>query len=361
MPHSEPVLTPEDPEQSPPPKSKRWLSSEKMERITLAVAFVMIAAAIHFTLRGPRTSTGDGNLDILEILNLGLVSQVEPKHYDPSRELRLAVAEYDEKGELRPFVMILRGPWDFGTAEIESVALALGQPKYRGDGFLLYDLAEGKLRMSVLFSAQRLDTIAVAPNPCPDGQPECDRPRSWGITKAQIADEALVWEPAKQTEQKCGTLEAAARGLFYDACPAVTPPADTPIQGIYVQRLTVPVRNPPHIRGVSEPGRVGVAPADDQPAEEDYARLLAQFVKAGELKAGLLGPQHSSVHFLRFETGRMLAGGGRGPQGAEVMLGAIQVLEPTLGKDHPDVLAMRTWLPAAPARKSLPAGAAATQ
>jgi hypothetical protein len=351
MSRSDHLALPEDPEEGQQPKKKRF-GNEKVERIMLVVAIVLMGAAIKLYMGDRRVETGESRIDILTILQYGLASEVQPKNYDPNRELRLAAASVNDQGRLEPFVMVLRGPWAFGTAEIETVALELGQPKYRGSGYLIYDLADGKIRLTLLFNTQRLDTVAVAPNPCPKGEPECAHPYRWGVTQAQITDESLQWDPPKATDEKCGILGTASLAIYYDACPDLLPPKNPPVRGIYVQRLTAEMRNPPHIRGVPEPGLSESAAARTELGDPDYQRLLAQFGRASDLKDRALGPEHSSGQFLKFERGRMEAQTGHLAEGGKTMLEAIQTLEKTLGKQHPDLTSMRAWLPTAGALKA---------
>jgi hypothetical protein len=201
-----------------------------------------------------------------------------PPLYDPARELRIAVA-----GK----VVRLEGPWRFGALQPEEAEAALGPASRRGVGYQEYDYDERRVRLTLLFSGGRLDTMVLEP----------------------LGDERIrLAEPLPETPS----------------------PVYETDQALYIQRVTREVRTPPAVRGVPTAGPLGPAPA----------RLLAHFRQALELKERALGATHTSVQFLRFELGRHQADA----EGRRLMQAALAALAPRLGADHPDVTAMQTGL-----------------
>jgi len=324
-----------------PGKKKRRYNFDKVERIILIAAVVLIATAVRYVSKRGSVDLGHG--DTLRMIKQELASQIQPKQYNSSTELRLPVAEVQPDGRLEPYVILLRGPWSFGTAEIETVAVELGRPARRGAGHLVYDLEEGRVRLTLLFNAGRLDTMTVAPNPCRGTAPPCERSYEWAIRQRQILDEGLEPGPAKEAGEPCGMLEAASRGIYYAACTAPGRPQEPSVAAIYVQRATERVRNPPLYRGVSRPQATRVEAAAEDLPEDVYTRLLGHYREALQIKARVLGASHSSIRFLEFEAGRMQAEAGRAPEGREAMLAAIEAVKPKLGLAHPDVVAMQAW------------------
>jgi hypothetical protein len=198
---------------------------------------------------------------------------------------------YDPARELRISVaekpVRLEGPWRFGALQLEEAEAELGPASRRGAGYLEYDYDERRVRLTLLFGGGRLDTMVVEP---------------LGDGRVRLA------EPLPDTPS----------------------PVYETDQALYVQRLTREVRTPPAVRGVPIAGPSGPAPA----------RLLAHFRQALELKERALGATHTAVEFLRFELGRLQAGA----EGRRLMQAALASLAPRLGADHPDVVAMETWL-----------------
>ena len=341
MPHNVHLV---EEESTPAKKKRRRFASDKMERILLILSILLFGTALKFTLSlaGSRDRVGkSGRLPTLDIVWVELASEVEPEGYDRSVELRIPLAESGPGRPLKPFVVVLRGPWGFGVTGMDKVVLALGVPARRGPGYLIYDLAEGKIRLGALFNASRLDTLYLTPNPCPAGQPDCEKPYAWGLTQRQITGEALQTEPPAGKGEPCGRLSAPARGVSYVACPAEDRPDEPAVPAVYLQRVTPEFRNPPHIRGVSGPPKEPVTPW----TQPEYERLLAHYQESLRLKQKTLSAEHASLQFWKFETARLLAEAGQAKQAARPMREAIDALTASLGREHDDVAAMRLWLP----------------
>jgi hypothetical protein len=324
-------------------KKKRFLASDKLERALLILSAGLFIAAITFTMpKLKQVKVGDsGKLRGLEIVWVALGSEVEPKGYDPLVELRIAMAERGPLNQLKPFVIVLRGPWGFGVSDIDRVALALGPPVRRGPGYLMYDLYEGKIRLGALFNGGRLDTLYLTPNACPVEEPECKDTYAWGLTRRQIAGEDLVLERPAAKNQPCGRLTAAGRGFYYVACPAGESFDEPGIAAVYIQRITPEVRNPPHILGITGPTQQSAAGW----TKSEYDRLLEHYAESTSLKQRVLGPESTALQFWKFETARLLLEAGRAKDGAAAMREAIDALSKRLGTDHEDLAAMRLWLP----------------
>jgi hypothetical protein len=200
-----------------------------------------------------------------------------------------------------PVAARLRGPWTFGLATLDDAAALLGSPARRGLGYLQYTYAEGRLRVTLLFSAGRLDTIVLEPS--------------------DSRDQVRLAEP----------LPDSSSSTYY---------VD---QAVYIQRLTREVRNPPAVRGVQPAGAARPARQPGQLAAE-YDRLAAHFRQALRLREQALGAGHTAVEFLRFELGRLQLGASGANEGRRLIGDALATLAPRLGADHPDVEAMRSWL-----------------
>ncbi len=76
-------------------------------------------------------------------------------------------------------------------------------------------------------------------------------------------------------------------------------------------------------------------------------RLLAVCRESLRFKQKALGPEHSSVQFLRFELGRMQVEAGQTTEGLFEMQAAMEKLSKALPSDHPDLAAMRLWVASA--------------
>jgi hypothetical protein len=329
MPRSSEHLVEEE-EDAQPKKKRRRFASDKVERLVLVGSLVLIIAAIKLTisLAGDRLNFRNVNqVRGLDIYWVELASEVEPPGYDDTVELRIPLAERVKGGPPKPFVAVLRGPWRFGVTEMDKVALALGPPLRRGPGYLVYDLEDGKIRVGALFNANRLDTLYLTPI----------KPYEWTVTKRQIESEALQWEPPEGKSQPCGRLAAPARGFSYVACEG----DELPVPAVYVQRISPEFRNPPHLRGLQGPPEEPLPPW----SPEEYERLLAHYQESLRLKQKTLGPEHASLDFWRFETGRLLLEAGRNKDAAKSIREAMDALSARLGRDHDDVAAMRLWLP----------------
>lgn len=318
-----------DPDPAPPPKKRRRFGSDNAERALLLACLVLLGMAIKFSLLGGRVGLGKGK-GSMEVVSVELASEVEPETYDSSVELRIPLAE--RVGfQLKPFVVVLRGPWGFGSVEMDKVVLALGPPIHRGSGYLIYELAEGKIRLGILFNARRLDTLYLTPTP------DREKPSVWGLTPRQIAAESLQFEPPAGRKDPCGRRVAPARGFSYVACEE----GDPSIPAVYIQRITPEFRNPPHLRGITGP--------PPEPAEpwtrEEYERLLAHYQESSRLKQRALSPEHTSLQYWKFETARLLVEADLKKEAAKPMREAIDVLSTTLGRDHEDLVGMRLWLP----------------
>jgi hypothetical protein len=329
MPRNEHLV---DDEPAPPPKKKRRFGSDHVERALLIASLILFGMAIKFTLSLGRVQPGKSKgLASMEIVWVELASEVEPQAYDSSVELRIPLAERGLGHPLKPFVVVLRGPWGFGSVEMDKVILALGSPVRRGPGYLVYELGDGKIRLGALFNAGRLDTLYLTPAPAGE------KPSAWGLTPRQIQEEALQLEPPAGQKDPCRRQVAPARGLFYVACGEGEPS----IPAVYIQRVTPEFRNPPHLRGITGPPP---APAEPWTAAE-YDRLLAHYRESARLKQRALSAGHASLHFWKFETARLLVEAGRAKEAAKPMREAIGALSAMLGPDHEDVAAMRLWLP----------------
>jgi len=332
----------EEEREDQPKKKKRRFASDKMERIILVACVLFLLAAIRITmsLAGPRLGGNTKTVNTLEIVWVELSSEVRPPGHDSSFELRIPLAERIPGAGLKPFVVVLRGPWGFGAAAMDNVALALGAPLRRGPGYLVYDLADGKIRLGVLFNGATLAALYLTPNPCPADQPNCEKPYAWGLTKRQIHGEALQPEaPAK--DRSCGQLSASGRGFYYVACPVDGQTDEPAIPAVYVQRITPEFRNPPHIRGMTGPPKDPPAPW----TQPEHERLLAHSEEARRLAQRALSPGHPSFEFWKFEMGRLLLDAGRPKDAIKPMREAIDALSASSGRDHDDVAAMRLWLP----------------
>lgn len=330
MPRSSEHLVEEEEEDGQPKKKRRRFASDKVERLVLVGSIVLIVVAIRITisLAGDRLKFRNSKLTGgLDVYWVELASEVEPPGYDDAVELRIPLAERVKGGSPKPFVAVLRGPWGFGMAEMDKVALALGQPLRRGPGYLVYDLEDGKIRVGALFNANRLDTVYLTPN----------KPYEWTVTKRQIDSEVLQLEPPEGKNQPCGRLTAPARGFSYVACEA----DGLQVPAVYVQRISPEFRNPPHLRGLKGPPEERLPPW----TPEEYGHLLAHYQESLRLKQKALGPEHASLDFWKFETGRVLAEAGRNKDAVKSIREAIEALSGRLGRDHDDVAAMRLWLP----------------
>lgn len=329
MPRNEPLV---DNESAPPKKKKRRLGSDKVERAILICSLLLFGMAIKLSLDlGGRPRPGKSNIASMEIVWVELASEVEPEAYDSSVELRIPLAERGLGHQLKPFVVVLRGPWGFGGAEMDKVILALGSPVRRGPAYLVYELGDGKIRLGALFNASRLDMLYLTPNP---GR---EKPSVWGLTQRQLGEGALQLEPPVGQKDPCGRRVAPARGMFYVTCGEGEPD----IPAVYIQRVTPEFRNPPHVLGITGPP---AEPPEPWTAAE-YERLLAHYQESLRLKQRALSAEHASLQFWKFETARLLVEAGQTKQATKPMREAIDVLSTKLGRDHEDVVAMRLWLP----------------
>jgi hypothetical protein len=328
MPRNEHLV---DPEAAPPPKRKRRFGNDNVERALLLASLVLLGMAIKFSLLGGHVWLGRGKGASMEVVEAELASEVEPETYDSSVELRIPLAERVGL-QLKPFVVVLRGPWGFGSVEMDKMVLALGPPIHRGSGYLVYELAEGKIRLGLLFNASRLDTLYLTPTP------DREKPSVWGLTPRQITGESLQFEPpAGSPKDPCGRRVAPARGLSYVTCEE----GDPSIPAVYIQRITPEFRNPPPLRGITGPS---LEPAEPWTPQE-YERLLAHYQESSRLKQRALSAEHASLQYWKFETARLLVEAGRKKEAAKSMREAIDALSTTLGRNHEDLVAMRLWLP----------------
>ncbi len=265
-----------------------------------------------------------------------------PETYDPLEELRVPVSEYSAGQRLEEILVILRGPWRFGIAEMERVALALGPATAQGLGYMSYQIEDGSVRLTAIFNIRRLSMLALWPNSCNPAAPDCLHAAAWGLTSGQAQN--LRYEPSDDPDDPCGTLEDSTQGFYYDVCRAEKP-GEWSVKAVYVERVSRDMLNPVYVRDVLTPDQTQITqrPPLDQ---EQYESLFQHFRRAVQLSAKTLGADHVWVEYLRFEMGRMQAEAGRRKEGRTMMKTAMDDLERRLGPSHPDVAAMRPWLDA---------------
>ena len=334
----------EDSEEGQKKKPKKRVPFDKAERVILALS----ALAVLTTIFSPRTfhwslvKTGKGKLPAFEILKFPLPEGL-PEVYDPLSELRVPVSEYTDGNRLEPILILLRGPWTFGVAEPERVSLALGKSAREGMSYMMYDLAESKINLTLLFNVRRLASIVLSPKSCDPGAPVCLHPYSWGLSKDQTRD--LAYESSGVEGDTCGGFQSGTREFYYAVCPVAGRRDEWQVRAIYIQRVTKEVVNPLFVRGLSAPDRASAASGSPSLPEAEYSRLLEYFRQTIELREKVLGPDHSWIPYLKFEMGRMQAEAGHAAEGRKTMAAVIDALGRRVGPEHPDVVAMRAWLP----------------
>ncbi|HYM10603.1 MAG TPA: hypothetical protein VEU62_07720, partial [Bryobacterales bacterium] len=279
-----------------------------------------------------------------------------PEPYDPQQELRIQVSEYTPDNRLEKIMIVLRGPWAFGSSLMDSASLALGNPAHRGRAYLLYELSGGRVELTLLFNVGRLGTIVLAPNACGPDAVTCQQPYRWGLSKDQTEKLSLTYEPPPESSAD-GMFQDSAAGITYLVRPAEGRQDEWQVRAIYVQRNTKEVANPTLVRSIGDPD---LKQTDHQPSlsELQYARVLEKFRQGIAFRQRSLGPENSWVLYQEFEMGRMQIESGHAEDGRTVILVVVGVLERRLGPKHPDVLAMRAWAgpdPKASARRRRPA------
>jgi hypothetical protein len=331
---------PED-ETQPNKKKKKKRPFDKLERVILITsAALFLTSLYHFGfLHTGGLKTGRGHFPAFQFLKFPWPDLPEP--YDPDRELRIQVSEYTPDNRLEKIMIVLRGPWAFGSSFMDSVSLALGNPAQRGKAYLLYELNGSKVELTLLFNVGRLGTIVLAPNACGPDAANCPQPYRWGLSKDQTEELSLAYDPPPESNAD-GMFQDAAAGITYVVRPVQGRLEEWQVRAIYVQRNTKEVANPTIVRSIADPDP---KQTDPQPplSDSQYARVLEKFRQAIAFRERSLGPENSWVLYQEFEMGRMQIESGHAGDGRTVILAVAGVLERRLGSKHPDVLAMCAW------------------